>query len=150
MYLVASPTARGLFHQPILESAYMVSTPEFRERRFGEEPEKLGVRLAARPRVDSIAGLRGMDAATITERAPSTGYLPFGTIDGMCCRASWLIHSIAVSRRMFPCWLDSIAVKSVRCAFWRRSAHHRGGLRDRHPGSLRLTRRRFPAALPGV
>lgn len=83
MYLMASPMARGLFHQAILESAYMVSTPELREKHFGEEPaEALGVRLATRLKVDSIAGLRGMDAATITERAPLTGYLPFGTIDG--------------------------------------------------------------------
>jgi para-nitrobenzyl esterase len=80
---MASPAARGLFHQAILESAYMISTPELRERRFGEEPaEKVGVRLATKLGVDGIAGLRGMDPASVTERAPSAGYLPFGTIDG--------------------------------------------------------------------
>jgi len=87
MYLMASPMARGLFHKAILESAYMISTPELREKHFGEEPaEALGVRLATRLKVDSIAGLRGMDAAAITERAPLTGYLPFGTIDGHVLR----------------------------------------------------------------
>ena len=34
MYLMASPMARGLFHQAILESAYMISTPELREKTF--------------------------------------------------------------------------------------------------------------------
>lgn len=83
MYLMASPAAQGLFHQAILESAYMISTPELREKRFGEEPaEALGVRLANKLGVDGIAGLRAMDPAAITERAPLTGYLPFGTIDG--------------------------------------------------------------------
>lgn len=83
MYLMASPAARGLFHQAILESAYMISTPELREKRFGEEAaEAIGVRLAKTLGVDGIAGLRGMDAAGITERAPLTGYLPLGTVDG--------------------------------------------------------------------
>jgi para-nitrobenzyl esterase len=87
MYLMASPAARGLFRQAILESAYMISTPELREKRFGEEPaEALGVRLSTRLGIDGIAGLRAMDAATITERAPSAGYLPFGTIDGHVLR----------------------------------------------------------------
>ena len=83
MYLMASPAARGLFHKAILQSAYMISTPELRDRRFGEEPaEAIGVRLAAKLGVDGVAGLRAMAPATITERAPLAGYFPFGTIDG--------------------------------------------------------------------
>lgn len=82
MYLMASPAARGLFHKAILQSAYMISTPELRDKRFGEEPaEAIGVRLAAKLGAESVAGLRAMDPATITERALLAGYFPFGTID---------------------------------------------------------------------
>jgi len=83
MYLMAAPAARGLFHKAILESAYMISTPELRDKRFGEEPaEAIGVRLAAKLGVDGVAGLRAMDPATIVERAPLAGYFPLGSIDG--------------------------------------------------------------------
>jgi para-nitrobenzyl esterase len=83
MYLLAAPAARGLFHHAIAQSAYMISTPELREKKFGEEPaEAIGLKLAAKLGVNGVAGLRAMDAAAITNAAPPTGYLPFGTIDG--------------------------------------------------------------------
>jgi len=83
MYLMAAPAARGLFHHAIAQSAYMISTPELREKRFGEKPaEAIGLKLAAKLGVNGVAGLRAMDAAAITNAAPPTGYLPFGTIDG--------------------------------------------------------------------
>lgn len=83
LYLMASPLTRGLCQKAILESSYMISTPELREKRFGEESaEANGTRLKAALRANDLAGLRAMDAAAITERAPLTGYLPFGTIDG--------------------------------------------------------------------
>ena len=83
LYLLVSPPARGLFQKAILESAYMISTPELRDKRFGEEPaEADGVRLAAKLGADGVAGLRAMDAATITNQALLKGYLPFGSIDG--------------------------------------------------------------------
>ena len=83
LYLMASPLARGLFHKAILESSYMISTPELREKRFGEESaESNGTLLAARLKARDLASLRAMDASAITEQAPPTGYLPFATIDG--------------------------------------------------------------------
>jgi para-nitrobenzyl esterase len=83
LYLMASPLARGLFHQAIIESAYMISTPEIRDKRFGEAPaESIGAQLAARLKAQNLESLRVMDASVITEQAPLTGYLPFGTIDG--------------------------------------------------------------------
>ena len=83
MYLMAAPPARGLFQKAILESGYMISTPELRDKRFGEEPaEAIGLRLAGKLGVDGVAGLRAMDPATIINQAPLKGYLPFGTIDG--------------------------------------------------------------------
>jgi len=83
MYLMAAPSARGLFQHAIAQSAYMISTPELREKRFGEEPaEAIGLKLAAKLGANGVAGLRAMDAAAITNAAPPTGYSPFGTIDG--------------------------------------------------------------------
>ncbi len=83
LYLMASPLARGLFHKAILESSYMISTPELREKRFGEESaESNGTLLAAKLKARDLASLRAMDASAITEQAPPTGYLPFATIDG--------------------------------------------------------------------
>ncbi|HVN03825.1 MAG TPA: carboxylesterase family protein [Bryobacteraceae bacterium] len=84
LYLMVSPSARGLFHKAILESGYMISTPELRDQRFGEQPaEANGVRLAAKLGADGVAALRAMDAATINSQALLKGYLPFGTIDGL-------------------------------------------------------------------
>jgi len=83
IYLMASPPARGLFHKAILQSAYMISTPELRDRRFGEESaEAIGLRVAAKLGANDVAGLRAMDAGQLADNAPLTGYLPFGTIDG--------------------------------------------------------------------
>jgi para-nitrobenzyl esterase len=83
MYLMASPPARGLFSQAIAESAYMISTPELRQTRFGEtSAEANGLKLAAKLHADDIAALRAMDAATITDAAAKAGYAPFGVIDG--------------------------------------------------------------------
>jgi para-nitrobenzyl esterase len=83
MYLMAAPDARGLFQKAISQSAYMISTPELREKRFGTEgAEANGVRLADALGVKGVPRLRAMDAEAITNAAPTTGYLPFGTVDG--------------------------------------------------------------------
>ena len=83
MYLMAAPDARGLFQKAISQSAYMISTPELREKRFGAEgAEANGVRLADALGVKGVPRLRAMDAEAITNAAPMTGYLPFGTVDG--------------------------------------------------------------------
>jgi para-nitrobenzyl esterase len=83
MYLMAAPDARGLFHRAISESAYMISTPELKEKRFGEEAaETSGLRLAAKLGAGGVAELRAMDANAITDAAAAAGYAPFGSIDG--------------------------------------------------------------------
>ncbi|WNO52689.1 carboxylesterase/lipase family protein [Stakelama saccharophila] len=84
MYLMASPLARGLFDKAIAESAYMVSTPELRGKRFGmESAEASGAALMNKLGAgNSLAAMRKMDAATLVKQAPATGYLPWGTIDG--------------------------------------------------------------------
>jgi para-nitrobenzyl esterase len=83
MYLMAAPPERGLFAKAIAESAYMISTPELKQRSFGSpSAEESGTKLAAALHGENIAALRAMDAATLTEAAPAAGYGPWGTVDG--------------------------------------------------------------------
>jgi len=83
MYLMATPAARGLFSKAIAESAYMIAVPELKRRRFGSpSAEESGANLAAALHAPNIAALRSMDAAALSEAAPSTGYAPWPTIDG--------------------------------------------------------------------
>ena len=83
MYLMTSPPARGLFAKAISESGYMISTPELKEAKFGSpSAEESGTRLAAALKAPDLAAMRAMDAATLTNAAPKSGYAPWGTIDG--------------------------------------------------------------------
>jgi para-nitrobenzyl esterase len=83
MYLMASPLARGLFDKAIAQSAYMVSTPELKARRFGMEPaEAVGARFAAKVGAKDLAALRAMDALELIAQAPKAGFAPFGAVDG--------------------------------------------------------------------
>ena len=83
MYLMAAPPARGLFSKAIAESAYMISTPELKQRRFGSEAaEESGTRLAAALHKRDLAALRAMDAQALADAAPAAGYAPWGTVDG--------------------------------------------------------------------
>ena len=83
LYLMASPPARGLFAKAIAESAYMISTPELKQARFGQPAaEAAGAALAARLGAHSIADLRAADALTLTNAAAYAGFAPFGAVDG--------------------------------------------------------------------
>ena len=83
MYLMAAPPARGLFSKAIAQSAYMVSTPELKQRRFGSEAaEESGARLAAALHKPDLGALRAMDAQALADAAPAAGYAPWGTVDG--------------------------------------------------------------------
>jgi para-nitrobenzyl esterase len=83
MYLLAAPDARGLFSRAIAQSAYMISMPELRQRRFGETPaEAIGAALAAKLGAADVAHLRAMGAQDLVNAAPATGYFPLGTVDG--------------------------------------------------------------------
>ncbi len=83
MYLMASPSARGLFAKAIAESAYMISTPELRSSQFGDfAQEAVGTWLTGKLGARDLAGLRAMDATAITEAAANAGFLPFGSVDG--------------------------------------------------------------------
>ncbi|MEA1942445.1 MAG: carboxylesterase family protein [Pseudomonadota bacterium] len=83
-YLMASPRAHGLFDRAIAQSAYMLSTPELREARYGApSAEAAGAVLAGALGADGIADLRAMDAGALLEATAQTGYIPWGTIDGV-------------------------------------------------------------------
>jgi len=81
--LMASPPARGLFHRAILQSGYMISTPELRRARHGApSAEEAGARLAAQLNAPNLAALRAMDAAQLNAAAAASGFTPFGAVDG--------------------------------------------------------------------
>jgi para-nitrobenzyl esterase len=83
MYLLASPPAHGLFAKAIAESAYMVSTPELKEARYGSpSAESIGVALGAKLQAPNIAALRAIDPEKLTNGAAAAGFPPFGAIDG--------------------------------------------------------------------
>jgi para-nitrobenzyl esterase len=83
MYLMASPPARGLFHKAIAQSAYMISTPELKEARFGEQAaEAIGARIVATVGAKDLVSLRAADPQKLMEAAARAGYFPLGTVDG--------------------------------------------------------------------
>jgi para-nitrobenzyl esterase len=83
MYLMTSPPARGLFHKAIAQSAYMISTPELKQARFGEYPaEAIGARIVEATGAKDPAALRAIEPEKLMEVAARVGYFPLGTIDG--------------------------------------------------------------------
>lgn len=86
MYLMAAPDARGLFARAIAESAYMVSAPDLTKTSFGTpSAEAQGEALLAKFHAKTAAGLRALDARTLTD-AGAAGYFPFPAIDGKVLR----------------------------------------------------------------
>jgi para-nitrobenzyl esterase len=83
MYLMTSPPARGLFHKAIAQSAYMISTPELKQARFGEPAaEAIGSRIVTSLGAKDLTSLRAMEPQKLIEGASRVGYFPLGTIDG--------------------------------------------------------------------
>ncbi|WP_445376620.1 carboxylesterase/lipase family protein [Niveispirillum fermenti] len=83
MYLMAAPDARGLFAKAIAQSAYMISTPELKDERFGTpSAEMIGTYVAGTLGAPTPAALRNMDAEKLVEGAAKAGYFPLGTVDG--------------------------------------------------------------------
>ena len=83
MYLMATPKARGLFHKAIAQSAYMISTQDLKEDRYGvPAAEKIGVQLAAKSQAVNIGALRDIDAQALTDGAALLGFMPFAAVDG--------------------------------------------------------------------
>ena len=84
MYLMASPLGRGLFHKAIAQSAYMISTPELKQARFGApSAEEAGAALGRRLHAPTMRVLRAMDPQTLTDSAAMGGFSSFGVVDGV-------------------------------------------------------------------
>jgi para-nitrobenzyl esterase len=82
MYLMASHLARGLFAKAIAQSAYMITTPMLKDRRYGlSSAEEEGTTLAEALGAD-IAALRAMPARELALASSAAGFAPFGAVDG--------------------------------------------------------------------
>jgi para-nitrobenzyl esterase len=83
MYLMASPPARGLFQRAIAQSAYMISTPELKDARYGApSAETAGATLARALQAPTLRVLRSKDPQELTDAAALSGFSPFGAVDG--------------------------------------------------------------------
>ncbi|HEX5162753.1 MAG TPA: carboxylesterase family protein [Steroidobacteraceae bacterium] len=83
MYLMAAPSAHGLFHKAILQSSYMISAQELRTAGHDAySGEAIGVWLQGKLGAGDLAGLRSMDAQQIVDGAAAQGFFPFFVIDG--------------------------------------------------------------------
>jgi len=83
LYLMTAPAAHGLFARVIAQSAYMISMPELRKAAFGMPAwESGGALLTTALKTPDLAGLRAMDAQTLTDTAAKLGFAPFGVVDG--------------------------------------------------------------------
>jgi len=83
MYLMTSPHARGLFHRAIVQSGYMVTSPELKQARFGmPAAEEAGATLTRRLQLPSLRAMRAMDAQALTDAPPGAGFVSLGVVDG--------------------------------------------------------------------
>lgn len=83
VYLMASPPARGLFSKAIAQSAYMISMPELRQRKFGlPAADESGVQLSAAVHATNIAMLRAISAESLNQVAAAIHFAPLGVVDG--------------------------------------------------------------------
>ena len=83
MYLMASPEARGLFAKAVAESAYLISTQELKQQKYGTpSAEDSGLKFAAALHAPNIGALRAMTAQTLTAGAAAARFAPFAAVDG--------------------------------------------------------------------
>ncbi|GAA3933719.1 carboxylesterase/lipase family protein [Luteimonas lutimaris] len=83
MYLMAAPSARGLFDKAIAQSAYMISMPALRVAAHGAPPaEESGLELSRKIGVRGLPRLRAMDPQELTVKAATSGFFPLGNVDG--------------------------------------------------------------------
>ena len=83
MYLMAAPSARSLFAKAIAQSAYMITTPELKQRSFGQvSAEEAGAYLATQLKAPNIDALRKMEAGALLDAAVAARFAAFGVVDG--------------------------------------------------------------------
>ena len=83
MWLMTSPSARGLFDKAIMQSAYMVSSPALKEAAHGHfSAEAMGAWLQDQLEAEGIEALREMDPGKLVAQSTAAGFLTWGTVDG--------------------------------------------------------------------
>ncbi|HWE99141.1 MAG TPA: carboxylesterase family protein [Caulobacteraceae bacterium] len=83
LYLLASPDARGLFAKAIVQSGYMIASPELKRPAFGlPAAETIGATLGDRIGARTLGELRAMNAGALTLRAAMAGFPALGVVDG--------------------------------------------------------------------
>lgn len=83
LYLLSSPAARGLFGRAILQSSYMISSPELKKPAFGSPAyEAVGQLVGAGMKAPDLTAMRRLDAQALTDNAAKLGFFPFGVVDG--------------------------------------------------------------------
>jgi len=82
-YLLTSPLAEGLFDKAIVQSTNLRAFPELDQAVFGlPSAEDTGLRMGRALGRTTIAGLREMDAETLTQETARLRFSSQGTIDG--------------------------------------------------------------------
>lgn len=83
MWLMTSPSARGLFDKAIMESAYMISSPALKEPQNGHpSAESMGTWLQGQLDAPDLAAMREMEPGALVNRATRAGFLTWTTVDG--------------------------------------------------------------------
>ncbi|HTZ90539.1 MAG TPA: carboxylesterase family protein [Alloacidobacterium sp.] len=81
--LMASPLARGLFQQAIMQSGYMVSNMELTRPSYGQpSAEAFGEYIVKKVGTTDLAELRSMDAKMLMDKSYAAGFDPQANIDG--------------------------------------------------------------------
>lgn len=84
LYLLTAPTARGLFHKAIAQSAYLTSMSVLKDETHGApSAESVGTKIATALQAPDVAALRALDAQSLTDGAALAGFGPRGIIDGV-------------------------------------------------------------------
>jgi para-nitrobenzyl esterase len=82
LYLLTSPAARGLFQKAIAESSYMIAMPDLKKSVLGfPSGEAMGQLVQAGLQQTDLAGMRGIDAQSLTDNAAKLGFQPWGLVD---------------------------------------------------------------------
>lgn len=82
-YLLTSPTARGLFHKAIAQSANIRAVPDLTRSVYGlPSAEDIGAGVAETVGAQDLKALRAMDARALTAAAVKARFVPQGTVGG--------------------------------------------------------------------
>ncbi len=83
MWLMTSPAADGLFDKAVMQSSYMISSPELKKPAHGHvSAEALGSWLQGELGARGLAAMREMKPEHLVEKSMAAGFLTWTTVDG--------------------------------------------------------------------